>query len=239
MRDETDWIEEEGRPADRDVAAERALVARLRTGDDTAVAEVYARFELILLEEARRRRVQPAMRQEVVDDAIAGVVLVQRDRRAPAPRSLGAYLTIALRRHVLNLRRAERRREAHHADVDVETLAARDADAERDSPAMRRVWKEALSRLNEGDRQLVRMLSDHVPQRLIAEWTGRTHDAVRSSAKRLRVRMRAMVLELAAALPPDERAGVESRLARLARGTPQGGQHQGRRPASGATGREP
>lgn len=210
-------------------------MARLRTGDDAAIAEVYARFETMLLEEARRQRVQPALRQEVVDDVIAGVVLAQRARAARAPRSLGAYLTIALRRHVLNLRGGERRQEAHRAEVDVESIAARDADATRDSPAMRRVWRAALSRLDERDRELIELLADHVPQRFIALWTGRTHDAVRSSAKRLRVRLRALVLELAAALPPEERAQVERRLARLAGAAPGDGQHQGRRPASGAT----
>ena len=237
MRDHAEPMEDDQRAADREVAAERALVARLRTGDDAAVAEVYVRFEQLLLEEARRQRVQPALRQEVVDDVITGVALAQRAGRVRAPRALGAFLMVALRRHVLNLRRADRRQEAHRAAVDVETIAVHDAHATSDSPAMKEIWRAALSRLDASDRELIELLADHVPQRLIAEWTGRTHDAVRSSAKRLRVRMRAIVLELAAALPPEDRGQVERRLARLAGGPPKGGQHQGRRPAS--TGRDP
>ena len=234
---------DEGEGAER-VLADRALVARLRTGDDSAVGDLYERFESLLLEEARRRRVQPALRPEVVADVITRVALTLRKPTTRVPRSLGAYLTVALRRHVLNVRRAERRGEAHRADVDVDTLASPSSDEATVDGAppspMTVVWDQAFARLGERERELAGWLGDYVPQRHIAEWTGRTHDAVRSAAKRLRAKLRALVHELAAALPPDERAQVERRLARITGGVPRVDQRQGgRRSAPDGSRREP
>jgi hypothetical protein len=64
------------------------------------------------------------------------------------------------------------------------------------------------------ERRVLGYLAERVPQRLIAEWTGVSHDAMRKRILRLRVRLRAEVLRYAETLPTRERTEVMRALGR-------------------------
>lgn len=238
-----------------EASAGRMLLRGLRAGDEQALAAVFERYVPMLLVEARRRHVQPGLRQEVVEDAVAAAVLVLMRPEHATPRSLAGYLVTALRRRVLNLHRSARRDAARASQVDdIDQLlvasAAPAPDARLDAhdddgtdgadggahdiegDAMDGIMRALLAQLAEDDRQLLGWLGEHVPQREIAAWLGVTHDAVRSRAKRLRARLRESVRRQAAALPPAARALVEQRLAAMATQVP-GARPSAARPAHG------
>lgn len=233
MRDETRATGDDEPPDDGEERGETTEGSRLlravRAGDQQALAALYERYVPMLLVEARRRGVEPGLRREVVVDAVTAAVLVLMREGHPEPVSLAGYLVTALRRRVLNLRRAARRDAAHALQVeDIDRLpstapvdAPQDTsrvDAPEPPTALDRVVRAATRQLAADEVQLLVWLGDHVPQREIAAWLGVTHDAVRSRAKRLRARLREAVRRHVAALPAEERTIVERRLAALSTG---------------------
>ena len=65
------------------------------------------RFRPLLLEEARRLRVQPALRRELVDECLDDIVMQLLKYTTPIPRSLAPYLVKAFRYRRLKRLQAE------------------------------------------------------------------------------------------------------------------------------------
>ena len=59
----------------RRAAWERALVERMRRDEPEALTEFFESFRPLLLEEARRLQIQPALRREVVDECLDDIVM--------------------------------------------------------------------------------------------------------------------------------------------------------------------
>ena len=202
-------------PPDESPAAwsDATLVARLRERDERAAAELYARFAPLLMDEARRRRVDAASRSEVVMDTITQAAMVLLRSGTPVPGSLAGYLVTSLRRRVLNLVRdaQARARRLEALAVEVGDPPAPD-DAREAEPVPRAIAELARAleqHLKDDERQLLAWLGDRVPQREIAEWVGSSYGAVRVRVLRLRERLREVARRHAATLPPDERALLE------------------------------
>jgi RNA polymerase sigma-70 factor (ECF subfamily) len=92
------------------MASDRELIARIRAGDEVAVADVYDRHAGPLLALAYRLLGDRAEAEDVVLDALARVWR-EADRFDPARGSLGAWLTVMVRSRALDLLRARRRSE--------------------------------------------------------------------------------------------------------------------------------
>ena len=202
-------------PPDESPAAwsDATLVARLRTRDERAAAELYARFAPLLMDEARRRRVDAASRSEVVMDTITQAAMVLLRSGTPVPGSLAGYLVTSLRRRVLNIVRdaqaRARRLEALAVEVGGAPMAG---DAPAPDPVPRAIAELARAldqHLKDDERQLLAWLGDRVPQREIAQWVGSSYGAVRVRVLRLRERLREVARRHAATLPPDERVLLE------------------------------
>ena len=94
----------------RRVAWEHELVAGMRRDEPEAFMEYFRTFRPLLIAEARRLRVQPALCREIADECLDDVAMRLRRYTTPVPRSLAPYLVRALRLHRLELLRGDRRR---------------------------------------------------------------------------------------------------------------------------------
>jgi len=67
-----------------------------------------------------------------------------------------------------------------------------------------------MANASAGDRELATLLAERAPARAIAEWSGCSHDAVRTRARRLRARFRKTAIDHINRLKPEEaRALIE------------------------------
>lgn len=72
----------------RPIAWEQELVARMRRDEPEAYREFFQTFRPLLLAEARRRGVQPALCHEMADECLDDVAMRLRRYTSPVPRSL-------------------------------------------------------------------------------------------------------------------------------------------------------
>ena len=206
----------------RRVAWEQELVAGMRRDEPDAFMEFFRSFRPLLLEEARRLRVQPALCQEMVDECLDDVATRLRRYTTPVPRALAPYLVRALRLHRLALNRGDRRRVAGERDGvageepdaplagSVSEAALRDSAGpghERTpaSTALERLASMVEEGLSEEEEVLLAWVSRWVPQSEIAEWLGITHGAARNRVMRLRARLKEVALRHVASFTSRER----------------------------------
>ncbi|HEY0971561.1 MAG TPA: sigma factor, partial [Gemmatimonadales bacterium] len=97
--------------------ADADLLAAMRREDPRAVAELYRRFAPLLRRRAARWRVPGASCDDIVDDVLADAALALMRPGAAVPRSLAAYLLVALRHRLANARRTAELRERRALDA--------------------------------------------------------------------------------------------------------------------------
>jgi len=207
----------------RRIAWEQDLVAGMRRDEPDAFKEFFGCYRPLLMAEARRLRVQPALCQEMVDECLDDVAMRLRRYTTPIPRSLAPYLVRALRLHRFALRRGERRRfdserDGETSDDDptaplVSSLsqaalrASAGPDGERTpaSTALERLASMIEEGLSEEEESILSWVSRWVPQSDIADWLGITHGAARNRVMRLRARLKDVALQHAATFTGRER----------------------------------
>lgn len=197
--------------AEANAWTDQELVQRMRRDDEVAIREFYYRFTPALWREARRGRVQPALRDDVVNDCLADSALHLMQPSVPIPVNLTGYVVASLRHRLANERRAAKRRAAvgeaaashQHAErvvrevcseASIRASAGPAAEVPALSPALERLSRIVDAGISAEERQLLRWVSASIPQRLIAEWLGITHNAVRVRVLRLRDRLMAAAL---------------------------------------------
>lgn len=208
----------------RRIAWEQELVAGMRRDEPEAFMEFFHTYRPLLMAEARRLRVQPALCQEMVDECLDDVAMRLRRYTAPVPRSLVPYLVRALRLHRLAKRRGERRRvdATHDGSVSaadsatdlhgtVSEAAMRDSagpDYERTpaSTALERLASMVEEGLSDEEELMLSWVSRWVPQSSIAEWLGISHGAARNRVMRLRARLKDAAIRHVASFTGRERA---------------------------------
>ena len=207
----------------RRVAWEQDLVAGMRRDEPEAYKEFFHCFRPLLIAEARRLRVQPALCQEMADECLDDVAMRLRRYTTPIPSSLAPYLVRALRIHRLALRREERRRasgerdgETSDNDPDGPLVSALSQDALRasagpdeepgpTSTALERLASMVEEGLSREEELLLSWVGRWVPQSDIAEWLGISHGAARNRVMRLRARLKEVALQHAATFTGRER----------------------------------
>lgn len=215
------------RSAERGEESDRSLVLRMRAGEERAFRDFFVRFEALALHVARRAGVQPSLRREAVEDGLGGVALHLARPTSVTPERLGAYVVGALlsrfrdahrtseRHSRLEAAAAEELREGGEA-VLASTCSAASVRASAGqeitevvlSPGMSAVLDTVRELTSEEERRVLGWLAERVPQRLIAEWTGVSHDVARKRIARLRARLRTAVLRRADALSGADRTSV-------------------------------
>jgi RNA polymerase sigma factor (sigma-70 family) len=167
---------------------ETALISALRRGDGGAIRAFIDRFHRLLLSYARRAMQIDPDAELLAEEVLADVIITLTTTDAVTPTHLAGYVLGAFRHRLLNARRARLRRER------VERAAMESVDAEPAAPALppvvRRLSVALTDELTADERRLLAWVSEHVPQRVIGEWLGVSHAAVRKRVERLRVRLR-------------------------------------------------
>jgi hypothetical protein len=208
--------------------SDQSLVLAMRAGEERAFRDFFLRFEPLALHVARRAGVQPALRREAVDDGLGAIALHLARPTSVTPDRLGAYVAGAL---VMRLRGEHGTRERHErleataaetphgggesvlaGTCSAASLRASAGDASDGevavSSALMALLDEVRAATSEEERRVLGWLAERIPQRLIAEWTGVSHDVARKRIARLRTRLRTAVLRRAGEMPDVERASV-------------------------------
>lgn len=207
----------------------------MRREEPAAFQEFFACFSPLLLREARRLGVQPALRDQVVLECLDDAAMALMQHTTPVPRSLAAYLAAALRHDVFNESRRERRGIAqgerayryaagHQQRVVMETcsessLRASDGPDWEDvplCPALERLAAALDAPLTDDERRILTWVGQWVPQTLIAEWLGISYGATRARVLRLRTRLRALATDYMTQAEAADRRLLESFLRRVA-----------------------
>jgi RNA polymerase sigma factor (sigma-70 family) len=207
----------------RRVAWEQELVAGMRRDEPEAFMEFFRTYRPLLVAEARRLRVQPALCREMADECLDDVAMRLRRYTTPVPRALAPYLVRALRLHRLELLRGDRRRLDGERDGaasgddpsgaavgSVSEAALRDSAGpghERTpaSAALERLASMVEEGLSAEEEVILSWVSRWVPQSDIAEWLGISHGAARNRVMRLRARLKETALQHVASFTGRER----------------------------------
>ena len=201
---------------------DQELLQRMRRDDDVAIREFYRRFTPVLWKLARQEQVQPALRDDVVTDCLSDSAMHFMQATVAPPTNLTGYLIAAFRHRLANDRRATSRRAATGtaaawgeggervvreacSEASIRASAGPAADAPPLSPVLERLSRVIDSGISEDERQMLRWVSASIPQRLIAEWLGITHNAARVRVLRLRERLIEIALRSDVARSPGER----------------------------------
>ena len=202
--------------------SDRELLQRMRRDDAVAIREFYHRFTPALWKVARQAHVQPALRDDVVTDCLTDSALHLMQPTVAAPANLAGYLVSALRHRLANDRRATQRRTATGAaatwagdgervvrevcsEASIRASAGPAAELPALSPVLERLSRVIDAGLGDDERQMLRWVGASIPQRLIAEWLGITHNAARVRVLRLRERLIDLALTGDAAWTPRQR----------------------------------
>ena len=207
----------------RRVTWEQDLVAGMRRDEPEAYREFFRYFRPLLIAEARRLRIQPALWQELADECLDDVAMRLRRYTTPIPRSLAPYLVRALRIHRLALRRDERRRADGEGDGDrsetdpaapltsalsqdtLRASAGPDREPTPASTALERLASMVEEGLSREEELLLSWVSRYVPQSDVAQWLGISHGAARNRVMRLRARLKEVALQHVATFTGRER----------------------------------
>lgn len=225
-------------PPDPAQFSDRELVERMRREELVALREFFERFRPLLVREARRLGVQPALRDETVLECLDDAAIRLLRHTTALPRSLAAYLVATLRHDVLNAARAAGRYVARNEraagvtngealrddSVVLETCSEGSVRASAGpewevvplAPAIEQLAHALDKDLSEEERRILGWLGQWVPQTRIADWLGISYGALRVRLTRLRDRLREATLQYVAELRPGERAVLQEFLRRTA-----------------------
>ena len=242
--------------------SDQELVQRMRHDEALAIREFYRRFAPVLWKLARQAHVQPALRDDVVTDCLSDAAIHLMQPTAAMPANLTGYLVATFRHRLANDRRAMKRHTATGtaaawagdgervvrevlSEASLRASAGPAAEAPALSPVLERLSHVIDAGITEDERQILRWVSAAIPQRLIAEWLGITHNAARVRVLRLRERLIEIALRDDGPWRPGERdelyqffrrSGLSERARRAVegagrdRGAERSRRHAGRKP---------
>jgi RNA polymerase sigma factor (sigma-70 family) len=182
------------------------LLHRRRQDEALAIRELYRRFGSVLWKLARQAHIQPALRDDVVTDCLSDAAIHLMQPTVAFPANLTGYLVAMFRHRLANHWRATKRRTASGAaaawrgdgervvrevlsEASLRASAGPAAEVPALSPVLERLSRVIDAGITEEERQILRWVSAAIPQRLIAEWLGITHNAARVRVLRLRERL--------------------------------------------------
>ena len=201
---------------------DQELLQRMRRDDAVAIREFYRRFMPVLWKEARRAHVQPALRDDLAFDCLGDSAIHLMQATVAVPSNLTGYLVAAFRHRLANDRRATKRRLAAGtaavsyatdervvrevcSEASLRASAGPAAEAPPLSPVLERLSRVIDAGITDQERQILRWVSAAIPQRLIGEWLGITHNAARVRVLRLRDRLIEVALRYDGPWRPGER----------------------------------
>ena len=201
------------------------LLIALRRCDAKAYDAFTRRFAAVLFDQARRLGVDVGDRETIVTEFLDDIIIRLATREAP--RVLAHFVVTSFRNRVVDLRRAERRRDdreaangddadALHASCSSYTLRAAEPAPSIDGAKTdaRELIEHVLAECSDDERRLLLWSAHRVPLREVAAWLGISHAAARQRIVRLRARLIRGTARHLAALAPAEHARVSELLRR-------------------------
>jgi DNA-directed RNA polymerase specialized sigma24 family protein len=202
--------------------SDQELLQHMRRDEDDAIREFYRRFGPVLWKAARQAQIQPALREDVVTDCLSDAAIHFMQPTVAIPANLAGYLIAAFRHRLANDRRSTDRRTAIGAaamwtddgegvvretcsEATLRASAGPAFETPPLSPVLEHLSRVIDSGITDEERQVLRWVSASIPQRLIAEWLGITHNAARVRVLRLRERLIEIALHRDVARNPGER----------------------------------
>jgi hypothetical protein len=224
-------------PSDERVAADRALVQRIRRGDAAAFEELAVRYLSLLEHYGRRRGLRRHEAEELAAQALCDVVAELAAQERPRVRTLGARVVERFRERFQAERREREgriagardaradygdRREAVAVPGTASEGSVRDArgpgwEAPEPSPVVMRLAAVLYDELSEQERALLGWVGEHLPQRTIGFWMGVGHDVARKRLWRLRRRLSETAERFRDALDEGDRRELDRALGRTRR----------------------
>lgn len=218
-----------GDDARRAVERERdaQLLVRIRRNEARALRQFIARFEPILLDQARRLGVRRNERPTTVTDFLADILV--KLARSPAPRLLASFVITSFRNCVADTYREALIRERHALAEEIVgeervirsgcsefmVRAAEGPDALDDEPSSQS-GTALIHILFDGctaeERQLLVWSAHRVPLRDCATWLGISYDSVKQRLSRLRARLIHESTAHLSELSASDRANLTRRL---------------------------
>jgi DNA-directed RNA polymerase specialized sigma24 family protein len=215
-------IEKQQHDATAESWTDQELLQRLRRDDAVALRQFYDRFSSALWKLARQAHVQPALREELITDCLSDAALHLMQPTVAVPSNLTGYLVAAFKHRLANDRRARKRRLAAGtaavsygsdervvrevcSEASIRASAGPVAEAPPLSPVLERLSRLIDADITDQERQVLRWISESIPQGLIAEWLGITHNATRVRVLRLRDRLIEVALRYDGPWHPGER----------------------------------
>jgi RNA polymerase sigma factor (sigma-70 family) len=215
-------IERRADEASAESWSDQELLQRMRHDEALAIREFYRRFSPALWKLARQAHLQPALRDDAVTDCLSDAAIHLMQPTAAVPANLTGYLVAMFRHRLANDRRATQRRTATGtaaawlsdgervvrevvSEASIRASAGPAAEAPPLSPVLERLSRIIDAGITDAERQILRWVSASIPQRLIAEWLGITHNAARVRVLRLRERLIELALRDAGPWRPGER----------------------------------
>ncbi len=206
--------------------SDRALLDAMRSFDADALEEFIARFQHLLLLQARRLRIRPEERKGWVAELLYDVASsLCRQPHGSAPRALIPYLITACKRKAFAARRDVAVRERTDAglmgdlggagEAALLTTCSEDAvrgtyGPDREPVALPPVLERLVSVFEEGismeERMLLSWVSQRTPYSLIATWLGVTRSAAIKRVTRLRARLIDAAMRFGGSLGREDRA---------------------------------
>jgi RNA polymerase sigma-70 factor, ECF subfamily len=146
---------------------DRLLGARLRAGDDSALAEIFDQLGPLVFGLARRLTGSPAMAEDVMQEVFTAL-WTQPDRFDPERGSLRAYLGLMSHRRSVDAIRRSSRRQLRENKVGGRVPAAGVQEDTADATAVSESVRAALAQLPGDQRRAVEL----------AFWQGMTHQEI-------------------------------------------------------------
>jgi RNA polymerase sigma factor (sigma-70 family) len=215
-------IERRADEASAESWSDQELLQRMRHDEALAIREFYRRFGPALYKLARQAHVQPALRDDAVTDCLSDAAIHLMQPTVAFPANLTGYLVAMFRHRLANDRRSTKRRTATGtaaaslgdgervvrevvSEASIRASAGPAAEAPPLSPVLERLSRIIDAGITDEERQILRWVSASIPQRLIAEWLGITHNAARVRVLRLRERLIEVALRDSGPWRPGER----------------------------------
>lgn len=191
-------------------------------GDESVLKEFFLFFQPVLIEQARRFGVEPALQEDVVVTFLDDKVLELAAMDLP-PRALTGYVIRGFRNRIRNLVRDRKTRARIYDEAAVEVpghqMLVAECHSQYGTSAIQGANHDELSatdvvrdlarftrkQMTEEDVQLLVEASARIPLREIAKWHNISYAACRTRIHRLREKTRSLTREYLRTLPQSEK----------------------------------
>lgn len=200
--------------------ADTDLLIRVKRNDPRALREFVARFDALLLYQARRMGVCKEDRRVVVTEFLDDILV--KLARSPAPKDLAPFVITSFRNFVTDMHRdasARRQRDVSVDDTEGIERVVRSVcsefmlraaeppaiDDHDPSSATVRMLRDVFESCSDQEQTLLIWSAHRVPLRDCAEWTGVSYNAMKQKMYRLRTRLACDCLGRMEQLPDADR----------------------------------